>query len=61
MEHYTVYSMTKDGIIKVKAISTDTLENPTDFFPVGSEDLKNIGTLEIDGTATHYLNESFSL
>jgi hypothetical protein len=53
--------MVKDGITKVMAISTDTLENPTDFFLPGSEDLKNIGTLEIEGTATNYLNEAFEL
>lgn len=53
--------MIKDGDLEVRAISTDSVENPTDFFPHGSKDLKTIGTLEIEGTATHYLNESFEL
>ena len=65
MEHYTVYSMIQpNGIIKVKAILNKTVPhnlNPTDFFLVGSTDLKTIGTFNIEGSASHYLDDSFEI
>ena len=62
MENYTVFSMIQpNGQLKVLAISDDTEADIPDFFVCGSTGLETIGTLEIDGTATHYLNESFSL
>ena len=62
MENYAVYSMMQpNGQLKIKAIIQPLRVPPEDYFIPGSKDLKNIGTLEIDGTATHYLNESFEI
>jgi len=65
MEHYTVYSMIQpNGIIKVKAILNKPVPHtldPTYFFLVGSTELKDIGTLDIEGSASHYLDDSFEI
>jgi len=64
MEEYIVYKMYKDDDFFLKAIDKDELlvrdhngrlNQPEDYFPFGCTDIEEVGDLEIDGTAAHWL------